>query len=296
MSELPICQQCGQQHVGRGGYIGSGDCGAILGVSEYRSAVDVYQSKIAPSEESFAPTAVMERGIILEPVILDAFEKARGVRVIDRQMFRGIPGLAFPIASHIDGRVEGTGALVEAKSAAFGLRDQWGAPGSAEIPENYLCQAVHHLACNPEADGIWQPVMFVGFTIQLVEFYVPRDAQFVKDVIDAEVAFAEKHIIQRLPPPAVTSEDVKRLYPKALGTSVEATTEVALAVNDLRSLRQRIKALQDEDDLIEGKVAAALGQHERLTFAGKDIATFKTQKRASYVVKDAEFRVLRLKK
>lgn len=298
--ELPVCGQCGERHVGRGGYIGSGDAAAIIGVSdpEYHTAVKCYQAKVdpKPEDELSGPNGVQDRGLVLEPVIIDRFARRRGLEVVDRQLFRTIPGVPFPIGSHIDGRVTADGALVEAKSTAMGLRDNWGEAESADIPDTYLSQCAHHMAVHPEAPGVWVPVMFVGFVLREEWFYVPRDAQFVKDVIDAEVAFAEKHIIPRVPPPAVTAADVKRLYPRALGTAVEATTEIALAVTDLADLRGRLKALKDEEEKVAGKVAAALGPHERLDFGGKTIATFKTQERAAYTVAAGSTRVLRLKK
>lgn len=295
-------------------YLGSGDAAAIIGVSPYRTAVDVY---LAKTEEKSGPEAELEendprfRGVVLEPTILDLFEKRQGLQVVDRQLFRTIPGLPFPVGSHIDGRVVSTGDLVEAKSAAFSLRQNWGDPGSADLPEDYLAQAVHHLACNPEAGGIWQPVLFVGFSVKLEVFYVPRDAAFVRDLVDAEVEFARQHLLPRIPPAPTTRFDVQRLFPKDTGKSVEASMELALAVNELSALRESQKLVEEEAVLLEGKVAAAFGDAALLTYAGRALATFRTQKQvrvdskallaahpelAGQYERATEFRVLRLKK
>src|SRR4051812_9113749 len=64
-------------------YIGSADAGAILGVSPYRTALDVYLDKVdGPQPVTPEKAAIFKRGHRLEPYILDMLEDEHGYKLL----------------------------------------------------------------------------------------------------------------------------------------------------------------------------------------------------------------------
>lgn len=67
----------------RHGFIGGSDAAAILGVSPWKSAVDLYLEKTEPQPER-AETPALRRGKRLEPYICDMLTAEHGLQLVRR--------------------------------------------------------------------------------------------------------------------------------------------------------------------------------------------------------------------
>lgn len=277
-------------------YIGSSDAAPIIGVSSYRSPHEVWQRKVdklfgEPTVQMPTPKGgVLERGNILEPVILDAFQRESGLTVLGRQDFLQLLDRPY-IGGHIDGRAS-DGGVVEAKSVAIAKEDEWGKPDTSEIAEEHYPQ-VQHLMGLASASHCWVPVMFIGaYGIRYHTYCVDRDSAFIDDLFKAEMLFWQ-YVQNREPPPPTVGDDVQRRWPKDNGLILDCNETVATDVALLRMMKAHLKAKADEAAEIEGRIKLAVGDASGLRYGGKIICTYKQQNRAGYTVADTSFRVLR---
>lgn len=262
------------EQIDRRKYIGSSDAAPILGVSPFRTPFQTWMQKTGQTVDAPA-TAVMKRGIVLEPTILAAFAEESGLAL------SGNPQQHIRHARHefIGCTIDETASddcPVEAKSAASTLRQKWGEPGSGDVPEEYWVQGQHILACK-EAPHIWIPCLFVGFTVEFGLFKVERDAEFIGDLVAAERKFWEC-VQSRVAPEPRTLEDMKARWPKDRGTSVEASSEIVSDVDALRAITENIKNQEEGAEVIKARIQGFMGDNSTLTYGGNAMATWKAGK------------------
>lgn len=296
--------------------IGGSDVAALLGLSPWKTELDVYLDKIGEGSP-YKETKRQRRGSAIEPLILRKFEERMGVKV---QRFRdALVSARHPfMRANLDGRMP-TGQLVEAKAAWSS--DDWGDDGSAEVPAYYQTQACHYFEVT-EAEVCFFPVLFGmdGLDWEPIDvpaeddggqnlvwvpkiaddadfriFVIERDASFVADVVEAERAFWHDHVLARVPPQPVNREDAAKLWKRDNGKAVEVDESIAAKIAALKELRARIKDLKERDDAIVDELAIAFGEAAVMKHAGAELATYKHQKRKGYTVAETEFRALRLK-
>lgn len=125
--------------------LGASDFGAILGLDPFKSAVDVWLSKLHGKD---APANwPMLMGSALEPFILDEAEKRFG-RIV-RKEIKPHPSTPLVVA-RLDGRVADRNEPIDAKTVGltgFGNLDLWGEDGSDVVPYQYAVQLGVQAAC-----------------------------------------------------------------------------------------------------------------------------------------------------
>ena len=89
--------------------------------------------------------------------------------------------------------------------------------------------------------------------------------------------FWSNHVMTGEPPAATNVEDVRKLFAKDTGEMVEATNEVATTIGELRTVKARIKELEDEKSALEKALIVALGERTGFLIGGEKAVTYKTQ-------------------
>lgn len=284
--------------------IGGSDCASVMGVSKWGTPLGVYLAKRgeAPPTEENEP---MRWGTLLEPVIRQRYSDVTGKVVrIPSQLLRHEK---YPwMIANLDGFVDDP-RVIEIKTSRMG--NEWGEPGTDEIPMEYMFQVQHYLIVTgfPVADV---PVLIGGSDFRIYE--VPADRELQEMIIDREAAFWQM-VINANPPEPVSYSDTLRRYPKSTTGTVTASERVLSAVERLRVIKEQSKALEAEEESCKGEIQKALGDMDTLIgLDGKPLATWKSQKgRTSFDSKALEkehpevyakfiktgesFRVLRLK-
>lgn len=264
-------QSVGQ--IDRQKYLGSSDAAAIIGVSPWRTPLDVYLDKVEGQQEvSAEKAAIFKRGHRLEPYILDMLRDehgfkytARGARYLDKE-------LPF-LAAEIDAEAE-TGENIEAKSANFYGRGAWGEQHTDAVPIYYNAQAQHGMMVTGKARTVF-PVL-VGIDDFRV-YQVDRDEQVIQFLRGKEIEMWDR--IQRRDPPAPsTVSDIERLFPWDAGSVIQASDEIRDAYLTLKDLKKRIKMMESDAEEMAGIIKLFMGEHQILQFGAEKLLTWKSQK------------------
>lgn len=254
----------------RRGFIGASECAASLGMSPFFTQVELYLSKLGqgtPIEE----TVPMMVGIALEPVTLTLFERETQMAVAFRQQQFTDPTCPWRRAT-VDGMAS-DGWIVEAKTS--GDFRGWG-DGEDAVPAHYLYNAHHSLACVPEAPGVYFPVLIGGRTFRY--YIVPREDELVDLVKRGEEDFMDL-VRKRRPPEPQNRDDVMLLYPRDMGTVVEATAEIEQKVKTHAMAKLEAKAIVEKIELLARDITAfmgAAGTLKRLTLTGSQGSVLST--------------------
>lgn len=249
--------------------IGGSDVAAILGLSKWKTPLDVYNAKIAenPVEES---NASIEWGNRLEPVIRQKYADVTGIPVtIPNTTFRH-PEHPFMIAN-VDGLLP-DGSVLEIKTARSGA--DWGEEGTDEIPEYYLTQVQHYMAVT--GAKMCDVAVLIGasdFRIYHVDF----DPEIAAMLIEEEKAFWQR-VIDRNPPAPRTYAEASAAFPRSKAQAVEASDEILHEAIELESVNRQIDELKERKEELQGLITSFMGESDTLATAGRTIATWKTSK------------------
>jgi putative phage-type endonuclease len=123
--------------------IGSSDAAACCGLSRWATPLSVYLDKLGELERR-PMTPEMMWGLRLEPVIADAYCELRPGVELTMPGFRRHTELPWMVASA--DRVANDGRIVELKTCNYFASDEWGEPGTDQVPEAYLLQVMHQMA------------------------------------------------------------------------------------------------------------------------------------------------------
>lgn len=254
--------------------IGGSDVAAILGMSPWRTPLEVYLDKRGEAAPDFDNESMIW-GRALEPVIRQQYAERTGREVAVPASILVHPKHEFMLAN-LDG-VTDDDRVLEVKTARSG--QDWGEPGSAEIPEVYALQVQHYLAVTGfvVADVA---VLIGGSDFRIYE--VPADPELQGLMIEAEATFWQRVIDGNPPDPVSFAEAQLRFGRSAATGAVEADTYVITAVNELRDVRGQLKALEAREEAAKAVVMRALGDNgDTLIDRGRTLATWKLAKAPS---------------
>ncbi|EHU02201.1 hypothetical protein CKS_5021 [Pantoea stewartii subsp. stewartii DC283] len=254
-------------------YIGGSDVAGILGISPWRTALDVYLDKVQPRKEPPSPgkQKIFTRGQRMEPYVIDLLSEETGL-VIARRGERYIdPELPF-IAAEIDAEAE-SGENIEIKTCSPFKAREWGEQQTDSIPVYYTAQAMHGLMVTGKK------VCVFGVLIGADDFRVyrvERDNETIAAIRDKEIQFWEM-VTTLTPPPISSVGDVMRVFDRDVGTGIEADGKALDALFKLRELQAKQKELKDEIEFAEQKLKIFMQDNSYISLDGKKLATWRTQ-------------------
>jgi len=259
--------------------LGGTDVAAIVGVSPYRSPIDVWLEKTGQGEPQ-DQTWRMRLGQIFEDAIAQAYSE-REQRRLARM------GVVFHkehpfLYVHPDRKVLGEPGLVEVKKTV----------GSAALTPAWKVQATWQMGLTGR---LWcDVVVFDGNDIEVIR--VERDQELIDSLIEAAVDFWQHNITAGVPP-APDGTEAYRDYIAGLHEPIEeertATPEQVLLLDELRDVQQRVKADGIHEQEIKNRLAEQMGTATKLV-APQGSVTYRMTKASEYVVKREEKRVLRV--
>lgn len=251
--------------------IGGSDAPAIVGVSPWRTILDVYEDKLGEAPER-PDNEAMAWGRALEPVIRQAYSDRTGYAVATPAM------LAHPqhdwMLANLDGIADDGRRVLEIKTAR--TAKGWGEEGSDMIPLPYLIQVQHYMAVTaiPVADVA---VLIGGSDFRVYE--VPADAELQAGIIEQEAALWDR-IQRRDPPDPVTFAEVRKRFGRSSAAGVVEADDATFAdAIELQQLVVKIKMLEEAADERRANLMQALGERgDTLMHQGNVIATWKLAK------------------
>jgi putative phage-type endonuclease len=258
--------------VDRSRFIGGSDAAAVLGISPWRTPLDLYMDKVHPREtEGGDNLAAKLRGKRLEPYICDMLAAEHGIKLIARNVRQLDPQHYF-LSCEIDA-VTDHGENVEIKTVHPFKAKEWGDELTDSIPVHYTAQAMHGLMITGR--NVCKFAVLIGDELRL--YRVDRDPEIILAMRAKEVAFWRDHVMPRIPPPATNSSDVLRLFERDLGTVLEANAAIAGDVRRLQLLKAEEKEFKEQIEACEERIKLFMQGASSLTYDGRVLCTWKTQ-------------------
>lgn len=264
--------------------IGGSDMAAILGISPWRTPLNVWLDKTGRAAEQ-PPTLSQEIGNYLEPLAAKKYEEETGRRVRKcNVLLKGTEdgdvriGNVDRLCFCEDGKLPWRKNLGVVTDRALEIKttkmDEWD-----EVPDYYKAQALHYMGMMPTVKIFDFPVLFIARGTMRI-YTVERDDAVIRDMADAAKAFWNDYVLKDTPPPALNESDFKTLWPRHVeGKTAVATEEVERAVREYRDLAAKIKQEEENLDLWKAEIQKAMGDAEALVLPdGKKLATWKATK------------------
>jgi putative phage-type endonuclease len=258
--------------------IGGSDASAVMGVSPFTTARDLYYDKlhIVSAIDDEDNWVQKEIGHLLEDLVAKIFRVKTGYRIYQiKRMFRH-PLHPFMIAD-IDYFVElpgGETAILEIKTTNYNAAGKWWNEDAEIVPLNYELQGRHYMAVM-NLDRVYYCCLYGNNEKEVIIRHIDRDFEYESEMIALEEHFWENHVLAQIPPPYTEDgdlviESVRRHY----GASDTGAPEITLSdgqsahiarfleLQELkRDLDGRVKAVEHQMNTIKGRIADVLGRN-----------------------------------
>ena len=272
----------------RSHFLGGSDIGAILGVSKYRSAMDVWLEKTgrqSTKKDNFA----LRFGSFAEHFIADEY-----VRLTSESLVNHSEGLSHPRYSFCVGHIDrfvlanpdaplifedgsfNAKKLLECKTANYYSQRDWGEVGSDAIPLPYLCQCLWYLGITnlPEIDV----AVLLGGT-ELKIYTIKKDIELETLIFEKAIFFWQEHVLKDIPPKPQSIEDCQALFQKSVpGKTMEADNHAITLVQQLKTMESHAKVDEEQIEAIKQALMEQMADAEILTYRGQPIITWKAPK------------------
>jgi len=269
--------------------IGGSDIAAILGVSPYATAYDVYQSKTQPVSEDSNEFAYW--GTVLEDVVAREFAKRSGLKVQNVNFMMRHPVHTFAVANidravvnrDVSGNVRfkdgklTTDQIVEIKTASEYVGKNWGDEDSDEVPDQYQCQAQWYMGVT-DTQVCHMAVLIGGNKYR--QYRIERNQELIDVLFETAHDFWHNHVLAGIEPDATTLQNAKDKYPchdPDATLDVELDSEAAKAFEHYESLKAQEKELKAAITAAQTDLICQIQSNEALAIDGEVVATYKTQ-------------------
>lgn len=246
--------------------IGGSDVAAILGLSPWRTAYQIWEDKTGLAEEQIE-TPALYWGRLLEDPIRQAYADRTGLTVTK-------PDRTFTSAEHpfmianLDG-IASDGRLVELKTSS--RADGWGEEGTDEIPEYYMTQVQHYMAVMG-VDRTDVGVLIAGRDFRI--YTVLADVELQQMLIGEEARFW-KLVTTNTPPEVSCAADAARRWRTATAKkAIDANASQFAVWQNLCTIRTQIADLQEREDALKAELMSEMQDAVSLKANGKTLASW----------------------
>ena len=256
--------------------IGGSDAAAALGLSPWKSALELWQEKVSGQSQPHKENEAMIWGRIMEPVITREFVRRTGLTVIPMRSMLQATNWPWMLAD-LDGLVEdpqrGTGVF-EVKTASAFKMSEW---DDNRCPDAYQLQVQHYL----EVTGLSYAVIVVligGNKLQWIT--VDRDDELIASLVQLEKRFWQ-HVLTQSPPPVdgstACAEMLARKYPSSSNAApLILPVDADSWIQDYLTSKAEEESAAERKRLAENKLKEVIGNHEKAISPGGYQATWKT--------------------
>jgi len=267
--------------------IGGSDIGAIMGLSKWKSPVDVWLDKTGRTEPDLEMSEPAYFGIELESFVAAEYSKRSGNKVQRVNQIIKHPQHAWMLANidravvadgsrarlDKDGKLTGIKGLLECKTASAYLEREW-SDGSA--PLAYVAQCQWYMAVT---GAEWCDLAVLIGGQKYVCHRIDRDESLIDAVIEAGRQFWF-NVLDGSPPTPRTPEETLALFPtNSRDDLVLASDDIMHALEAYQLLKQKAKGVDDEMAAVKAAIQSFIGPHSGLCdLQGSPLATWKQSK------------------
>lgn len=191
--------------------IGGSDVAAILGISPFRTARDIYYDKlnIAAVEPDEGNWVAMEMGHLLEDLVAKIFKRKTGYEIYQMKKMFQHPEYPFMLAD-VDYFVtlpDGSTAILEIKTTNYNARDHWWLGGTEIVPVYYESQGRHYMAVM-DMDRVFFCCLYGNTEDEVIIREIRRDLSYEEEMIYLEQEFWECQVKAQVPPAYLEDGDL----------------------------------------------------------------------------------------
>lgn len=276
--------------------IGGSDVAAILGISPFRTARDLYYDKlnIASAVDEETNWVALEVGHRLEDLVAQIFQRKTGFRPF--QVKKRFQNPAFPfMLADVDFFValpDGSHAILEIKTTNYNAQKHWWRDRQECVPAYYESQVRHYMAVM-DMDRAFLCCLYGNTEDEVFIRELRREKDYESEMIFLEQQFWTDHVLARRPPPYTESgelvmESVQRHYgdPDENAPAVQFTGSLADTVTRYLELQEQkrmadaqAKRIGQEIQRVKGLLIAGMNGTGTAFCAGKGedyVITYKT--------------------
>jgi putative phage-type endonuclease len=273
-------------------FIGGSDVAAILGISPWRSSVDLWLDKITPvsdNPEKHQNAMAKRRGNRLEPYIRDMIEEDYGINIVRSNERYIDPVLGF-LAAEIDAETDND-ENIEIKTVHPFKAKEWGAHETDQLPIHYVAQAQHGLGITGRK--ICRVYALIGD--ELKPYIIERDDETIEAMRARCDEFWNKYVLPKIQPPIDyhhkdVIETLKRLYPGTDGMVIEANAMHEHFRAVIETSNDMVKKYEGLLDGAKAHLLADMGSAAAIKFADGKAFMRKIINKKAYVVEHAASR------
>jgi putative phage-type endonuclease len=252
----------------RRSYLGASDIGAILGVDQYRTPLDVYNEKMG-LVLPFEGNRHTERGNRLESMAADLYVELTG-RKLRRKNQALVHADYSYLVGHVDRVAVGDKRIVEIKCPSVASYRKVQREG---FPDSWIAQLQWYLYLSGYPLGEW--VLFCADQFDLLNFEVTADPELHQAMLTKAVEFWEEHIVARIPPSAVDADKPGIEFQKVGGVVVHRDDPQFAEAAELLRDAYLLKGESDElmrlaktrmKEVVEGEFGKYQGAGVRLSY------------------------------
>jgi len=263
----------------RSKYIGGSDIGAILGLSRFRSPLEVWMEKTG-KEVKKLDSLPLRFGSFAESFVASEYSRSTGFDLIHDESIYVHPEYSF-MSAHIDRFILEDSStsptrILECKTANPFSSGDWGETGTDRVPLSYLGQCLWYMAIT-NLNKVDLAVLFGNSDFRIYE--IERDLELEALVIEKAQFFWNEYVLKDTPPPVQSEADCQTLFgrgdPKKC---IEAKAQTLELIQRLQLLNNEIDKRQEEVSSIKQVVMSEMREAETLMLKGRVLATWRAPK------------------
>ena len=188
--------------------LGGSDAAAVLGISPFRTARDLYYDKRGlPIEDDESNWVAREVGNLLEDLVARIFSKKTGLKVYRRKCMFQHPRHPWMLAD-LDFLVEmpdGSTAILECKTTNYNARDKWEYDGKPIVPVYYETQGRHYMAVMG-LSRVYFCCLYGNNEDEVIIRHIDRDMDYEAELIFLEEDFWLNNVQAQAEPPYIEND------------------------------------------------------------------------------------------
>lgn len=276
--------------------IGGSDIAAIIGISPWRTPRDIYLNKKGLSEPD-EETDAMYWGHTLEDIVAKEYSRRTGRKIekcnaqFRHEEFPFILGnidRAVRMDQHKRPVVNGklvTDRILECKTASQYSASDWGESGTQVIPEYYKAQVQWYMGITG-AQYCDVAVLIGNRDFRMYE--IPRDDNVIEYLFGEGVRFWTEFVEKDIMPPAVSLDDIEKVYHGKEKARKFATAEIVNKIEKYKAIDNVIKTMSKEQEELKIAICEYIGDAVDLVDTdSKKLASWSASK-TSYKTNYAE--------
>lgn len=286
-------------------FLGGSDCAAALGLSRWQPAYELWLEKtgqLVPKEERPADVAErLEWGNEMEAAIGRVYSRRTGFKIKRRAQEVGVNHPKHPfLRAHVDYVIVGQRRGMDCKNVGgiyYAQSDEWGEPGSDNVPTHIYLQAQHYMAVLDYE--LWDIAALVGGN-NLQIYTVPRDEGVIVDLVEGECEFWE--MVQTKTPPPMdydhpkTLELLQRQHRDVRPVTVDAPLDLLPWCETFEDAKKKMKEYKGVADGAKSRILEEMGLAGAILLPDGSSYVRKVVQKESYEVGPQRYVELRRKK